>query len=152
MAEDRAALSEHYRAMRRELASAFAGLSDAQLLDASLDGWSVVDHLAHIAMWDEIRAAEVRRISAGQGSAWRMSGDQDNVFNELSYELRRQFTVEQARWELQQTETALLDALAAATDRGLDASLYGEAGLISHHATEHAGWIRRWRNEKGYSH
>ena len=33
--------------------------------------------------------------------------------------------------------------------KGLDASLYGEAGLISSHEAQHAGWIRRWRSEKG---
>lgn len=150
MAEDRAALIEHYRAMRADLAAAIDGLSDEQLLDASIDGWSVVDHLAHIATWDEIRAAEVRRISAGYDSAWRMAAGQDDAFNELSYELRRQFTVAQARWELQQTESTLLEALGAANQNALDASLYGEAGLVSHHAAEHAGWIRRWREEKGY--
>lgn len=150
MAEDRAALIQHYRAMRSELAAAIDGLDDAQLLEPTIDGWSVVDHLAHVACWDEIRAAEVRRISGGQQSAWRMTDGQDDAFNELSYELRRQFTVPQARWELVQTEEALLDALAAARDRALDGSLYGEAGLVSNHAAEHAGWIRRWRDEKGY--
>lgn len=150
MAEDRSVLMGHYRAMRSDLAAAIDGLSDTQLVEPTIDGWSVVDHLAHVACWDEIRAAEIRRISAGQESAWRMTDGQDDTFNELSYELRRQFSVPQARWELVQTEEALLDALTIATERALDGSLYGEAGLVSDHAAEHAGWIRRWREQKGY--
>ena len=38
-------------------------------------------------------------------------------------------------------ETGLLDQLA---------SLYGEAGFPTRHEEEHAGWIKRWRGEKGY--
>ena len=57
MAEDRDALLRHYRQMRTELLAAIDGLSDEALVEPSLDGWSVKDHLAHIAHWDEIRAA-----------------------------------------------------------------------------------------------
>jgi hypothetical protein len=31
----------------------------------------------------------------------------------------------------------------------LDGSRYGEAGLRSTHEAQHAGWIKRWRGEKG---
>jgi hypothetical protein len=44
----------------------------------------------------------------------------------------------------------LLDAIAAATPRGLDPSLYSEAGLHSGHEAEHTGWIKRWRGERGF--
>jgi hypothetical protein len=47
------------------------------------------------------------------------------------------------------TRQRLLEAIAAATPRGLDGSLYGEAGLHSGHEVVHASWIRRWRGEKG---
>ena len=66
MIEDRDALLQHYRKMREELLSAIEGLSDELMTERSLDGWSVKDHLAHIAAWDDVRAAEVERISAGQ--------------------------------------------------------------------------------------
>jgi uncharacterized damage-inducible protein DinB len=150
LAEDRTALAEHYRKARAELEAAIDGLSDERMLETSLDGWSVTDHLAHIAAWDEVRAAEIRRIGAGHASAWRMTGAQDEAYNTMAYELRRGFSSAQARWELAQTEEALLDAIAAVPDRALEASLYGEAGLVSDHASEHAGWIRRWRSERGY--
>ncbi|MEX0750638.1 MAG: maleylpyruvate isomerase N-terminal domain-containing protein [Dehalococcoidia bacterium] len=69
MAEDKDELLQHYRCTREELIAAIGGLSDELLTEPSLDGWSVKDHLAHLATWDEIRAQEVARISAGHDSA-----------------------------------------------------------------------------------
>jgi uncharacterized damage-inducible protein DinB len=149
MAEDRDALLQHYAQMRGDLLSAIGGLSDEQMTDPSIDGWSVKDHLAHLALWDDIRAAEVARISAGHDSAWRMTEAQDAAFNALGYELRRGLPLDQVRWELATSRQRLLEAIAAATLRGLDGSLYGEAGLRSSHEAAHAGWIKRWRAERG---
>ncbi|HLZ72898.1 MAG TPA: maleylpyruvate isomerase N-terminal domain-containing protein [Dehalococcoidia bacterium] len=147
MAEDREALLQHYRQMRAELLAAIDGLSDARLSEATLDGWSVKDHLLHLALWDELRASEVERISAGHDSAWRMAGEQDAVYNALAHELRLGLSPAQARWELARSHERLLAAIAAAGERGLDASRYGEAGLVSRHEAQHTGWIRRWRGE-----
>ena len=71
--EDRDELLAHYEAMRADLVAAIAGL-DAQAMTAPvIDGWSVVDHLAHLAFWDELRASDVERISAGSRprGGWR---------------------------------------------------------------------------------
>ena len=149
MVEEKNALLRHYGQMRQDLLSAIDGLSDELMIEPSIDGWSVKDHLAHIALWDDVRASEVVRISAGHASAWRMTGDQDDAYNELSYALRRSLSLNQVRWELETSRQRLLDAIAAATPRGLDGSLYGEAGLRSGHEAAHAGWIRRWREERG---
>jgi uncharacterized damage-inducible protein DinB len=149
MAEDREALLDHYRQTRQALLAAIEGLSDAQMTEPSLDGWSVKDHLAHLAQWDDIRASEVVRISAGHDSAWRMTGEQDAAYNDLQYALRLPLSLAQVRWELANSRQRLLAAIAAATPRGLDASLYGEAGLHSGHEAMHASWIRRWREERG---
>jgi hypothetical protein len=149
MAEDRDMLLQYYRRMREELLSAIDGLSDEQMTEPSLDGWSVKDHLAHLAFWDDIRAGEVARISAGHASAWRMTGEQDGVYGALGYSLRLALSLDQVRWELATSRQRLLDALASATPRGLDASLYGEAGLRSSHEAVHTGWIKRWRGERG---
>ncbi len=149
MAEDRDALLEHYRQMREELLSAIHGLSDELMTEPSLDGWSVKDHLAHLALWDDIRASEVARLSAGHDSAWRMTGEQDAAYNAVGYALRLGLSVDQVRWELATSRQRLLDALASAMPRGLDGSLYGEAGLRSSHEAVHAGWIKRWRRGRG---
>ena len=148
MAEDRDALLQHYRKMRQELLAAIDGLSDAALTDPSLDGWSVKDHLAHIALWDEIRASEVVRISAGHESAWRMTPEQDATYGALGHTLRQTLSLDQVRWELATVGQRLIEAIATATPRGLDASRYGEAGLRSTHEAAHTGWITRWRGER----
>ena len=149
MAEDRDALLQHYREMREELLSAIDGLSDELMTEPSLDGWSVKDHLAHLALWDDLRASEVVRISAGHDSAWRMTGEQDEAYSRLGHDLRLALSLDQVRWELATSRQRLLDAISSATARGLDASLYGEAGLRSLHEAQHTGWIKRWRGERG---
>jgi uncharacterized damage-inducible protein DinB len=148
MVEDRDELLRHYRQMREELLTAIDGLSEDAMTEPSLDGWSVKDHLGHIALWDDIRASEVTRISAGYDSAWRMSGAQDEVYGALGHDLRLGLSLEQARWELATSRERLLEAIASATDTGLDGARYGEAGLRSTHEAQHTGWIKRWRGER----
>jgi len=149
MPEDKQALLDHYRQTREDLLAAIAGLTDARMTERSLDGWSVKDHLAHLATWDDIRAAEVERISAGHESAWHTTQDQGDAYNVISYDLRRDLSPAQVRWELETSRQRLLAAITAATPRGLDASLYGDAGLSSGHEAQHTNWIKRWRQEKG---
>jgi len=149
MAEDRDALLQHYRQTREELLSAIDGLSDELMTEPSLDGWSVKDHLAHLALWDDVRASEVARISAGHESAWRMTPEQDASYDAVGHALRLGLSVDQVRWELATSRQRLLDAISAATPRGLDNSLYGESRLLNSHEAEHTGWIKRWRREKG---
>jgi uncharacterized damage-inducible protein DinB len=149
MAEDRDELLRDYRETRKALLSAIDGLSDEQLSETSLEGWSLKDHLAHLALWDDIRASEVTRISAGHATAWRMSGAQDEAYNKMSYDLRKGLSVDQVKWELAMSRQRLLDAISSANPRGLDGSLYGEAGLRSGHEAQHTGWIKRWRSERG---
>src|ERR1700682_4449663 len=59
LAEDRVALQRHYHQMREELLSSIDGLNDELMIEQLLDGWSVKDHLAHLALWDDLRAVEV---------------------------------------------------------------------------------------------
>jgi len=148
--EDRDALLRYYRESREALLAAIDGLTDAQMTDPSMDGWSVKDHLAHLALWDDIRTSEVTRISAGHESAWGMTDEQAEAYNAIAYPARRDLPLAQVRWELATSRARLVDAIAAATPRGLDASLYSETGLRSTHEAEHAGWIKRWRGERGF--
>jgi uncharacterized damage-inducible protein DinB len=150
MAEDREDLLRHYRESRIKMLAAIDGLTDEQMSEPSIDGWAVKDHLAHLALWDDIRAAEVERISAGFESTWKMTEHQDEEHNAAGYELRRSLSAAQARWELEQSRRRLLDAITAATPDALDQSRYGAAGLRSQHEDQHSGWIARWRGEKGF--
>jgi len=149
MPEQKEQLLHHYEGTRRDLLEAIDGLSDEAMTERSLDGWSVKDHLAHLALWDDVRADEVVRISAGHESAWRMDGAQDEAYNAMSYALRSDLSVGQVKWELARSRQRLLDAIASASERGLDPSLYGEAGLRSGHEAQHTAWVKRWRGEQG---
>src|SRR5438093_9061 len=115
MAEDREDLLRRYRESRAKLLQAIESLTDEQMSEPSLDGWAVKDHLAHIALWDDIRADDVVRISAGFESAWKMTDDQNDAHNATGYELRRSMSAAQARWELETSRRKLLDAITAAS-------------------------------------
>jgi uncharacterized damage-inducible protein DinB len=148
MTENRDDLLRHYRESREKLLAAIDGLTDDQMSERSIDGWSVNDHLAHLALWDDIRAAEVERISAGHESAWKMTDEQDEALNAAGHELRRSLSAAQARWELESSRRKLNAAIAAATAPGLDPSRYGAAPLRSEHEGQHAGWLQRWRTDR----
>ena len=149
MEESKETLLEYYRRSRDELLAVIDGISDELMVERSLDGWSVKDHLAHLALWDDVRASEVIRISAGFESAWKMSDEQDVAYNTMGHELRRDLSLEQVLWEFASSRQRMLDAIADASPRALDPSLYGESNLVSAHEDEHTGWIKRWRSEKG---
>ncbi len=142
-------LVEHFRQMRADLLAAIDGLSDDQLSEKTLDGWSVKDHLAHIALYDELRVAEVRRISAGWNTAWHMPG-KDHIYSELGYELRANFSPAQVLWEIANTHEQLLAAVTEGGDLILEPARFSEAAMPSTHEAAHTGWIRRWRGERGY--
>ena len=135
--------------MRAKLLAAIAGLSDAQLAEKTLDGWSVKDHLAHIALYDELRVAEVRRISAGWETAWQMPG-KDHIYSQLGYELRANWSPAQVLWEIADTHEQLVAAIEQGTDLVLDPARFSEAAMPSTHEAQHTGWIERWRGERGY--
>lgn len=148
MTEDKEGLLQYYRQTREDLLSAIEGLSDRLLTEPPPGDWSVKDQLAHIAVWDDIRAGEVIRISAGHESTWRMTSEQDEAYNALAHQLRLSLSLSQVRWELDTSRRRLLTAISSATARGLDGSMYGEAGLRSPHEALHTKWIKRWREEE----
>ena len=148
MPEDREQLLRHYRDSRQRMLAVLDGLSDEELSEPSIDGWSAKDHLQHMALWDDIRADEVERISAGYESGWRMTDEHDEALNAAGYEMRRSLSARQARWEFENSRRRLIDAITHCTPRALDASLYGAAGLKSGHEDEHAAWLERWRGER----
>ncbi len=145
MAETRDSLLRHFATVRSRLTASLDGLSEAQMTEITLDGWSVKDNLAHIAFWDDLRADEIIRISAGFDSVLKMTEQQDHELNAMAYELRRNLSPAQILWELRHSRQRLVDAIGAATARALDPDAYGEAGLMSTHDAQHADYIRNWR-------
>ena len=150
MPESRDSLLAHYGAMRAQLKASIQGLGAARMSEATIDGWSVNDNLVHIAFWDDLRADEITRVSAGHASVLRMTPAQDHELNEMTYELRRGLSLAQVMWELEHSGERLFAAIAAAPAEALEPERYGEAGLVSSHGAAHAGYIADWRRAKGY--
>jgi hypothetical protein len=146
----RAEVIEHYRRSREEMMRALEGLSDAQMEEQSMDGWSVKDHLVHVTLWDEVRRTEIERISAGRNPAWpaTMTGTQIDAFNNLIVEVRRTLPLSDVRAELAASRDLLLKTIEGASERAFDNSNYGESGVKSDHESEHADQIRRWRDAR----
>ena len=141
---------DHYTRLRMNLCVALEGLTDSQLTERTIDGWSVKDHLTHIAFWDELRASDIERISAGHGSACRITVEQCEVLNELNHDMFAHCSLEQAYWELERTHRLVLASIRDAPPRGLEPERYSECGLQSDHEAEHTRWIREWRERTGY--
>jgi hypothetical protein len=139
----------HYRRSFEELRKAIESLSECQMTEQSVDGWSVKDNLAHVAFWHNLRAEEIGRISAGHNSVWRITDEEDELINAIVLNARRGIPLSQVLWELDNSRERLLHALGYATNRGLNPSLYGEAGLRSDHEFEHARYIQGWRQNHG---
>lgn len=150
--ERRQALLGAFQESRAALMAAVEGLSEVQLIDPSVDGWSVKDHLAHIAQWDELRFFEINRISRGFETAHGgMTDEQVEAFNAMSSVLRRPISHQQVLWELEFSRARVLESIQNMTERGLEESRYGEVGLGSgaSHEKEHAATIKRWRESRG---
>jgi hypothetical protein len=150
------AILERYNEVRNDFLSAIDGLNDELMTEPSLDGWSVKDHLVHLAAWDDLRTSEIIRVSAGHEPAWPRSMTRDHVqsFNALIHDLRQDLSLAQARWEFDTSRQRVLDAIRTAPPRGLEASHYGHVGVgnlsnIGGHEAEHTDMIRHWRARRG---
>src|SRR3989304_1840784 len=104
---------------RRELVASFEGLSDDQMQIPLPDGWSVKDILAHVAMWEEITLPDMYRAMRGRHT---VTGSWEGPFddwNDIQFELRRDFPLAQVMEELAETRRATLEALRAAPEARL---------------------------------
>ena len=115
------------------------------MTERTLDGWSIADHLAHIALWDDIRTQEVARISAGHASVWRMDGEQDAALNAVGLITPGTRAGAMGAHELTRPP-ARSDCRRHAC--GCSTPTATRSGLHVHEV-QHAGWIEHWRAEKG---
>jgi hypothetical protein len=142
---DRRAVLAAFAASQTALLAAIEGLSEAQLNERSLDGWSVKDHLAHLAQWHELRWLDLTRLAAGYESAVNSTPEQDEVFNAMTVEWRVGLSWPQTLWEWQTSRGRVLDTLRALASQELERVLRDDWPLRTGHEDEHAGYIRRWR-------
>lgn len=144
-------LHDHYHRSREAVLAAIDGLPDAQMTEQTIDGWSVKDHLIHLAVWHEIRRFEIDRVSAGLPPAWPpIDGESVDKLNEATVQARRGLTLEQVRADLDYAREQVLAAIDRASERALAGEGFGEAGIRSWEELEHADMIRNWRVRRGY--
>ena len=146
--QQRDATIHHFEEIRRRFLSSIEGLTEAQMSEPTIDGWSVKDHLNHLAFWHDLRCSEITRIAAGYQHAWPLSVD-SQVLNDVVQSARADLSLEQARWEYGSAIDRIVSAVGSANERGLTQSHYGEVGLATTHDLAHAEFIRNWRLEHG---
>ncbi|MBW3588575.1 MAG: maleylpyruvate isomerase N-terminal domain-containing protein [Actinobacteria bacterium] len=146
--QTRDAVIQHFREIRTQFLDAIEGLTETQLTEPSIDGWSVEDHLNHLAFWHDLRCSEIIRISAGFEHAWPLSVD-SQALNDIVQPARANLSLDQARWEYESSVDRIIEAVGRANERGLTQSHYGEVGLGTTHDLAHAEFIRNWRQAQG---
>ena len=130
--------------------AAVAGLSEEQASRPDIDGWSVKDHLTHLAVWHEMRFFEISRVGHG-GSGITPNFEDVNAFNEVLARTRRELSLEQVLADLAFAREMVQSAVARCPEDRLDSKHYLEAspaGGVAHE-TEHAETISTWRRLEG---
>lgn len=163
---DKATLLELIQRHRAELEATLEPLNHDQLLAAPAGGWSIKDHLAHIAAWEQSIVALLKRRPRYEGlcvdRSTYESHDVDAVNNSI-YRQNRDRSVEDVLADFHTSHQELLDHLAGMRDGDLEKpySYYlpdesGEetgapivewiAGNSYHHYAEHLEVIRELAN------
>jgi len=130
---------------------AVEGLTEEQMSQPAIEGWSVKDHLIHLTVWHEMRFHEVSRIARGGQSAYRPLTDEEvETVNSLTVALRRHLPVSQVLDDLDFARSLVAEAIAGCPEEALDESKYGEVSLTGvQHDFEHAETIKAWRQKEG---
>ncbi|HLZ69600.1 MAG TPA: maleylpyruvate isomerase N-terminal domain-containing protein [Dehalococcoidia bacterium] len=151
--ESKDALLNRIRAARSALDADLAGVPDARLAATGADGWSLKDHLAHIAAWERVLIALLRGAPEHEAFAINQSAlatlDTDGV-NAILRErgaalppdaVRAEFHAAHAAVlaEVQEMpESALVAPLAADDPRSRVQKIAGDTYL---HYDDHRAWI-----------
>jgi uncharacterized damage-inducible protein DinB len=143
-AERRAVLAA-FDASQAALLGAIDGLTEAQLAEPSLDGWSVKDHLTHLAQWHELRWLDLTRLAAGYESAVNSTPEQDEAFNAMTVAWRAGLSWQQTLWEWQTARGRVVETVRTLPADELALALRDDWPLRTGHESEHAGYIRTWR-------
>ena len=144
----RASLSALLDDARQELTASLQGLTAEQMEIPLPEGWSVKDVVAHVAMWEEITLPDMYRAMRGRHT---VTGSWEGPFddwNDIQFELRRDFPLAQVMEELAETRRATLEALRAAPEARLTSGFIPvTCAIYAQHDREHAAQIRDWRQK-----
>ena len=149
---DREELMGRAEEARRALLGTVEGLTEEQMTKPAAGEWSVKDLLAHVASWDEMVLPDMQRVARGDVPALA-AFDLKRVdeFNAMIMSLRRHFSVEQARRELDISRKSLLEAVSRLPDSALAEGQFarGMLQICAYHDTEHTEDIQAWRKREG---
>lgn len=145
---------------RADLLASIEGLSpDAMRRPGAVGIWSVKDTLAHVAAWEAELVTALNQVENGQVPGIVDIEDID-AWNEEQYRLNVRRSLDAIRDDLTGVHRMLLRMLGDMDEKTLTDNrqfrwMEGEplAYLVEENATlheqEHAGDIRRWRDEQG---
>jgi len=139
-------------AARAAVMQAIAGLSEEQMSQPGIDGWSVKDVLNHLTACDEFRFFEIERVSrAGRTGYPGLNSEESDSLNHLIVTKRRSLPFSEVLRDLDAVRALVLEAISRAPDSALNPTAYVDYpvnGSISHDS-EHAAAIRAWRKREG---
>jgi len=137
---DRTELDERIRRSWDELLQAVGALDDGLLTAPGPEEWSVKDHLAHVARWEEylLAALEGRDPAAALGLP---GGQDEDAENAVLYARDAGLSAEEVRRLLADTHAAVVARLRTADDADLQRHLELIEGDTWKHFDEHRGWI-----------
>jgi hypothetical protein len=142
-------------AERDRVTEAIAGLSEEQISRREIDGWSVKDHLAHMAFWHEMRFFELSRIARGGNAGFPATDVVDGVdpideLNERFAVNRRSLPLAQVLADLDFAREMVRQAIANCPEDRLDLRFFEEIGPNgAGHDSDHAEMITAWRKREG---
>lgn len=149
-------LLANIRRDRARLDEVVAGLDDAEIAAPGPDGgWSVKDHMSHIAAWERMIVAHLQ-----DGSDARVAGMDSESYavatldelNEHLHRLHRDAAAERVRDEFRAAHEAIVAFIGRMPDHTLRVAYWDDdpsgrtvlekiAGDTYLHYREHAGWI-----------
>lgn len=140
--------AEHAHA---NLLRSIEGLTEEQASRQEIDGWSVKDHLTHLAVWNEMRFFELSRVVQGGTYSMDPREEADILWlNEGFAQARRRLPYAQVIADLEFVHQLIVQAVTAAPEDRLAENLYGEMGPVgAAHEAGHATIIRAWREKVG---
>jgi uncharacterized protein (TIGR03083 family) len=157
---NKAELVERIDRSRSALEETLRPLSEEQLLTPGPSGWSIKDHLAHLAVW-EFGVAELlqhrSRFAAMQVEGAVSQGKTEDEVNDVIYQRHADLSLAQVRKQFDEAHRLLLQALNPLSDADLyrpyasfvpggdrrqDPVIYWIKGNTFEHFDEHQGYIR----------
>jgi uncharacterized protein (TIGR03083 family) len=166
---DKTSLLDRILEDRRRLEVVLHGLSEDELSRPGADGWSIKDHLCHVAAWERsltsLLKGERRWEAMGISEDVYVRADTDEM-NDAIFAANRDHAAPQALAEFRRAHEDVIDALGylsdedlrrdyrhyqpdEAGDRGGNPVFAWFRGNTFDHYAEHEAWIRRLRAELG---